>query len=102
VQIMQDFVLSFNDFSEALNATTNCRRAKKIMRTMWSKEDKKKMLVKYDPKKPDSTVVQETDYVKILKIMTALDEYKVIPVFKDNDRAIINIKTWVSEWLKQS
>ncbi|XP_074102019.1 uncharacterized protein LOC141529412 [Cotesia typhae] len=102
VTILEDYKMGFNDFNEALNATSNCRRAKKIMRTMWTTEQKKNMGVKFDRKKPDTTIVEERAYIKILRIMTELQKYKVIPVYTDNDRASVNIKMWVSDWLKQT
>ncbi|XP_057324010.1 protein PFC0760c-like [Microplitis mediator] len=100
VKIFDDFIMSFDNYYSAINATTNCRRAKAVMREFWSPQKRSDLVVKFNPKKPDMSLVSNAEYAKLIKIVEELQKYKKITIYTDKDRVSTNIIKWVGEWLK--
>ncbi|XP_044587835.1 uncharacterized protein LOC123267328 [Cotesia glomerata] len=101
-KILNGFEMDYSLYYLAITAQKNSSRAKKVMSQLWPKEECNQLLVKFDEHRPHMRVVTEAEYVRLLVILTKLNQIRRIKVFSPNEVPQYNIKRWVSEWLRST
>lgn len=70
MEITPGMKMSLNHYLSAVNAVSMRKRANVIMRYVWTRQERRTLLIRPHKDKADWTVASENDYAKIISEVT--------------------------------